>query len=140
MALRIIVSIAALPLLFIILYVFPPWAVPVALTIISAISAYELLIATHFLKNKLLLCVSVIFSTFVIPWVYMGSPAVSASAAVVAFTCVLFLIALIDNKNVTFEQICGAFFTGIFIPLAFSCIIRILRMENGDLLVLLPFI
>jgi len=140
MALRIIVSLIGIPFVFLTLYVFPAWAVPLAITLISCISVHELLSATGFVKNKLMALSAIVFSALIIPWNYCGGDLMLAYSALFAFVFILFLIALLNNKTVTFEQICGAFFTALFVPLAFSSIVRIRCMSAGDFWVLLPFI
>ena len=139
MALRIIVGLVGIPIMFFLLYGCDSWGTPLAMTVFSIVSVYELLSATGFVKNKGMVLISILFSALVVPWGYFGSNPTFAYIALFVFVFLLFAIALLDNKTVTFEQICGAFFTGLFVPLAFSSVIRIREMNKGDFLVLLPF-
>ncbi len=140
MAVRIIVGAIGLPLLFLTLYVFPSWALPFAISVISIIGVYEMLVATSFVKNKLLLIPTLIFSALVSPWVYFNIPYEFAYPVLFLYIFVLFSVALWNHKSITFGELAGTFFSGIFIPLALSCILRIMKWEYGVYLVLLPFI
>ncbi len=140
MATRIIVGVIALPFLFLTLYVFPSWALPVVLSILSALGVYEILISTNFLKNKLLLIPALILSLAINPWVYFGSPSEFVYPVLLIYICVLFLIALVNHTSITFSELCGTFFVSIFIPYTFSSLVRIISWENGACLVMLPLI
>ncbi len=137
---RVVSSLVALPFLFLFLYVFPPWALPLGLTAISVLAVHELLASTKFVKNRAILISAVLFSCGVVPWVYLGSDYGAANMAVFLLAAVLFALALGSQRQVTLEQIAGAFFAAVFIPLSFSSIIRINRLEDGIYLVLLPFL
>ncbi len=140
MFVRIISGVIAVALLFCILYLCPVWAIPLALMVLNVIAVHEFLAATKFVKNRAMLIAAVVFSTLVIPWVYRGADYTAANIAVFLFAAFLFALALGSQRQVTLEQIGGAFFAAIFIPLAFSSIIRIRLAEHGIYLILLPFI
>jgi len=117
-----------------------PWVMCVFLCLFSVIAVYEFLAATGFVKNRAMVIAAVAFSVLVVPWVYRGGGYESANIAVFLFAAFLFALALGSARQVTLEQIGGAFFAAIFIPMAMSSFMRIRMMENGIYLVLLPFV
>ncbi|MDP4110183.1 MAG: phosphatidate cytidylyltransferase, partial [Bacillota bacterium] len=136
---RIITAAIALPLFFLVFIVAPLWVVPFALGLISGMATFELLYSTHFMPNKKILALACVLSFCVPPWIYFFSPR-SVVCGIFIFVCVLFICAIIDSKNITFEKISGAFFAAFVIPYFFSSVMKISMMQRGSFLLLLPFI
>ncbi len=135
---RIISAAVALAALYVLLFLLPEWAIPAAVSLCSALAVREFLGATGFVRNRGILAAAILFSILIAPWVYMGSPVQAAGTALMGYAAVLFAIALASGGRVTTEQLGGAFFASLFIPMGLSSVLRI-RMETaGECLVLLP--
>ena len=73
-------------------------------------------------------------------WVYWGSDARIGAAIIMLFILVLFVNALLDHKHITFEKLGMAFLSAFAVPLLLSSLLRIVRLEHGQHLILIPFI
>ena len=140
MRVRIFSGVIALILLFCLLFLLPVWTLPIAASLLSALAVREFLGATGFVKNRAILICSIAFSMVVSPWVYLGAPVSAANGVLMAYIMLLFALALGSRRQVTLEQIGGALLASLFIPLAFSSVIRIRQSSGGMYLVLLPMI
>ncbi len=140
MRIRILSSVVALALLYAILFLSPLWVIPVVMMALSVLMVREFLGATGFVKNRAILICAVVFSMLIPPWVYRGSSYESANVTVFLYAVLLFALALGSQRQVTLEQIGGAFFASLFIPLALTSVLRIRMMPEGYYLVLLPLI
>lgn len=132
-------TLAALGLLAL-LFLCPVWVMCLVACILSVMGVYEFISATGFVKNRAMVIAAVVFSVVVVPWAYRGEYFQSANIAVFLYAAFLFALALGSQRQVTLEQIGGAFFASIFIPMTLTSVLRIRMMENGIYLVLLPFI
>ncbi|MBE6930157.1 MAG: CDP-archaeol synthase [Ruminococcaceae bacterium] len=132
-------TVAALALLAL-LYLCPVWVMCLVACAVSVMGVYEFITSTGFVKNRAMIIAAVVFSVLVVPWAYRGEYFQSANIAVFLYAAFLFALALGSQRQVTLEQIGGAFFASIFIPMTLTSILRIRMMENGIYLVLLPFI
>jgi len=136
---RILSAVIALPVFILVFFIAPMWVVPLALGVISAMGTFELLSSTHFMPNRKILALACALSFFVTPWIYFLSSQ-SVTIGIFLFVCVLFLTAIVDSKNMTFEKISGAFFAAFVIPYFFSSIMRLYMMTNGRYFLILPFV
>lgn len=138
MRVRIISAAAALAGLYCLLFLLPEWTIPAAASVLSALAVREFLGATGFVKNRAVLICAAAFSTTVAPWVYAGSPSAAAGVVLMGYASLLFALALGSRRQVTLEQLGGAFFASVFIPLGISAVLRIRMAEAGEYLVVLP--
>lgn len=137
---RILSSAAALALLFGVLFWLPEWVIPAVMMVLCAIMVREFLGATGFIKNRAILICAVVFSMLIPPWVYQGASYAPANVTLFLYTVLLFALALGSQRQVTLEQIGGAFFASLFIPLALTSVLRVRMMPEGYYLVMMPLI
>lgn len=135
---RTISALIALPLLFIVLYAFPNWAIAVTLGVVIAIAVHEMLYNTGFLRDRFFLVISCIYG-FVAPLWFYFDLRFSAVAGIFVYIAAMFVYGLFHHQTITFEKIAGTFFATYMISFFLSAIMKILVMDNGDYMIILPF-
>lgn len=137
---RVIVALALVPLLIGVLFFAPPWAVPLAISLISALGAWELLGTTGFMRKKRMAAAAALLAALIPVWCYFDMPVMPGAAGLFIFVLYVFAEAVTDHGTVAFPQVSGALFTAFVIPLFLSSVIRLDAGEHGKALVLLPFL
>lgn len=145
---RLLVAAVGIPLLMIILFLCPPVTTAVAIALLSAIGARELLQTTGVASHKGMIYASMVMAFLVPIWSYLGSgyfrylePQILTGAiGVFVFAVLLFVFALSDYPNSKFSSVTGCLFAGIVIPLCLSSISRILCGNEGRYYVLVPIL
>ena len=135
---RLLVAAVGIPLLLVILFVCPKIVTVLAISLLSAIGARELLHTTGILRHTRMLVYTMVMAVLVPLWSYLDSPIVPGAAAVTVLGLLLFIEALLAYPEVKFEGVTGCLFGGIVIPLCLSSIARILLLDTGRHLVLIP--
>jgi phosphatidate cytidylyltransferase len=101
---------------------------PLFIVIISALSVvavYEMLVATKYIKNKVLSVLSLFF-VFLVPLVFIiDSLRMNLPVICCVFLLLLFLIMINKHERVSFEAVSLVGFVSISIPLSLSCLIFI---------------
>ena len=140
---RIIVAAVCVPLIFIVMFFLPPYALAGVVALICAISAYELLNAIGGKGNDRIRIYAT-FSAALIPiGAYFGLTALVFQAVLLVLMCLLFVEAILVFKTIRqikFTQILITIFGGALIPLMLSSLIELKQMPEGHLFVLLPVI
>jgi phosphatidate cytidylyltransferase len=136
---RILVAVVCIPLILLVLFVFPPIALPIAVAFLSAVAVYEMLCGTKFLKHTRMVLYGMIVGAIIPIWSYFGSHLVSALAILLLFVILLFGEAMAAPGKVKLEHIAVVLFASVLLPFFLSSLVRIMGMENGKLLILLPF-
>ena len=143
MKIRIMTALVAVPLMFIVLFFLPPYALTGVVSLISAICAYELISAIGGKENDKVRIYAV-FSAALIPvGSYFGLTALVFPAVLLVLMCLLFAEAIFAFKTIRqikFSQIMTAMFAGAIIPLMLSSLVDLKLLPEGRLLVLLPVI
>ena len=138
---RIMTAAIALPLLLIILLAFPKVVAAILLGLMFALAAYELLMATGFVKNIRLVIYSAVMALLVALWSYFGCSQVWGSAGLLVFMAALFTEMMLSHIKLRFDKIAACFVAAVLIPYLFSAIIRIHTVDGtGRFFVLIPFI
>ena len=140
---RIIVAVICLPLLFIVLFFLPPYVLTGLVSIICAISAYELLHAIWGKENDRIRIYATFAAALIPIGAYFDLTALVFPAVFLALMSLLFLEAVFVFKTIrkiTFSQILIALFAGALIPLMLSSLISLKLMPEGHLFVLLPVV
>ncbi|MCL2002644.1 MAG: phosphatidate cytidylyltransferase [Oscillospiraceae bacterium] len=147
MLVRILVAIAILPLLPLVLYVAPDWALACAVSAVSALSVWELLAGTGFLPSKRPAVYAAVFSACIPLWVFCAQASRWADAAdwvplafITGFCVLLFAEAIAGGAKFQFTHISAVFFAALMIPFFFSSLVRVAALPNGRHYILLPFI
>ena len=141
---RIVVAAILVPVLFIVLFFLPPYILVGVISLICAISAYELLHSISGFRSKERLTIYALFSAVLMPiGVYFEIGLQTFTAVFFALMCILFIegiVAFNTIRKIKFEQILTALFAGAVIPYMLSTLISMRIMPEGRLLVLIPFV
>ncbi len=119
---RIISAAAGLVLLAVVFFFFDTAVFNVAVTAVTVLAVYEVLMATKYVENKVLATICLLFAAF-IPSLRYTLGGFIAPAVCLAFAAALFLLLLADHKTLRIEQVGLSFFISLVIPLAFSMLI-----------------
>jgi len=140
---RIIVAVVFLPLIFILLYHLPPYYLAGAMSIVCAVSAYELLRAIWG-NGKIRIRIYAAFSAAIIPvGEYFEMSSLVFPAVFLVLLSLMFvesIVAFESKRQITFSQILITLFGGALIPLLLSSLVSLKLMPEGHLLVLIPVI
>ena len=135
---RLLVAAVGIPLLLVILLFCPKIITAIALAILCAVGAREMLLTTGILKHPRMLLYSMLAALLIPLWSGFGSPILPFAIGTVVFALLLFIEALLAYPEVSFAGVTGALFSGIVIPLCLSGIVRLLIQDQGRFLVLIP--
>ncbi len=135
---RIITAAIGIPILLIILFLFPLWAFTIVITLICLLAAYELL-KTVQVNNKAMLAISYITAAVIPALTYLAGFNVSVISILVFFAA-MFVVGFYNMDTVTFDKICYSFFGAYVLPVCLTGILRISMMENSIYFILTPFV
>jgi phosphatidate cytidylyltransferase len=103
----------------------------VVISVLSVVAVYEMLVATKYIKNKVL-SVSSLFFVFLVPVVFIEDRLrYNLPLICCIFLLLLFLVMIYKHEKVSFEAVALVGFVSISIPLSLSCLlfIRLLSEE-----------
>ena len=146
MRVRVIVGLLLLPLVPLVLFLAPAWVLAAAVSLISALSVWELLDGTGFVPKKRLTAYAAVFSAGIPVLIhfsgsssfneFIGKRGVDVPfAGVLALLVLLFTEAVADHEKIHFSHIAIIAAAALLIPYSFTSLIRIHKI-----FVLLPFI
>ncbi len=137
---RIITATVAIAVFIAVVYFLPPVCFTVAVSIICAVATLELTWKSKIVTLAPLSIVSCILAAAAPFWVSL--PAFEKYALVYIFTAVVavFSVWLLNYGKASLVMVITSFFAGAILPLMFSFIVRIHALENGKVLILLPFL
>ncbi len=137
---RIIAAVVLLPLLLVVVLVLPSIFTGILFGVLSAIGSYELLWRTGLAKHKRLVLYSGLMALFLGIYSSLQLGFAWILVAILAFTAALFAELLISHTQLSFEKVAYAFVAGFMIPLLLTALARIRSGENGQFLILIPFV
>ena len=138
---RIMVAVVFIPLILVVIYLLPPVALPIAISILSMISLQEVLHSTGFLKHARITVYSIVLAGIIPFWVYFGANMAILLGIFFVYMVLVFAEAISSHYTVTMEKLGGAFFFSVLIPYFLSSLIRLFQMEGvGKYLILVPFV
>lgn len=140
MVVRIISALVALPLFFIAVYFLPPIGFASAISLLSVIGVYELLWRSKIVTNSALMVPSYILAAVIPYWVHFGCDGRFVFPALFIMTLCTFVMWMTNQAKCNFKMVTGCIFGAVIIPLFLSATIGILESENGDFMILIPFI
>lgn len=139
MRVRITVAAILIPVMLFIVLGLPEIITVFFVAFFAAIGAYELLHNTGLVKHFRMVVYSMLFAFAVPFWSYYGCNYILELGGVLVFFALMFAENMMADGKIPFQKICACFMAGLIIPFMFSSIARILAMENGKNLILLPF-
>ncbi len=137
---RIISAVVAIAVFIAVVYFLPPVCFALAVSVICAVAAYELTAKSGIVKLAPLSAVSCAFAASA-PFL-VSLPAFEKYALVYLFAAVVafFAVWLFNYGKANLVMVLTSFFAGAVLSLMFSFIVRIYALENGKILILLPFL
>lgn len=137
---RIISAAILVPILFLLTLAAPVIAASLVMSALMAIAAYELLYRTGLVKRARLVIYSCIMAAAVCMWSYFGAIHSYLVILMIAFFILMFSEMMLDHIKVHFETLAMCFVAGLLIPYMLSSLIRILNMDIGRYVILIPFV
>ena len=137
---RIVAAAVLVPFLFLIVLVAPESAAAAILGILLAIASYELLYRTGLVKHPRLVVYSSIMAFALSMWSYWGAVRAYFMLMLMAYSIALFAEMMMDHIKVHFETISMCYVSGVIVPYLLTALIRILTMDIGRYVILIPFI
>ena len=136
---RIISAAILVPILFLLTLAAPVIAASLVMSALMAIAAYELLYRTGLVKRARLVIYSCIMAAAVCMWSYFGAIHSYFVILIIVFFILMFSEMMLDHIKVHFEDLSMCFVAGLLIPYMLSSLIRILNMDLGRYVILIPF-
>ena len=140
MKMRVLAAVALIPVLLAVILVAPPVLTAILCGVLCAISTVELLTGTGLVKQVRLVVYSALASFFVSIWCYMEMDQVWGLIGILLYFSVMFAEVLLSHGKLRIERIAVSVFAGLVIPYMLSALVRIMIMDEGRKLILIPFI
>ena len=140
---RLLVALVFVPLLFIIMFFLPPYAIAAVIAVICAICAYELSGAIGNHEHMRITIYTVISAALIPVGVYFNLGKLVFTAIILVLMCAVFIEAIIlfnKEKRITFEHIMTTLFGGALIPFLMSGLVSLKNFREGNIFVMLPVI
>lgn len=137
---RVISAAVLVPILFLIVLVAPISAAATILGLLLAIAAYELLYRTGLVKQPRLVIYSSVMAFVISMWSYFEAVRAYFVLLLMLFFMLMFAEMMMDHIKVRFETVSMCFVAGVMIPYFLTALIRILTMNIGRYVILIPFI
>ena len=137
---RLISAAILLPICFLIIWVLPKAVCAIAVAVLCAFMAYELLKRTGLVPHTRLV-VYTMLAAFMVPlWCHLGMSRPWGLLGLLVFFCAVFGEMLYNHVKVRFEMVCYCLIGGIVLPYLLSAIVRILDLYSGRDLIIIPII
>ena len=137
---RILAAAVLIPVLLVVVLGAPKVAAAVILGMLLAIAAYELLYRTGLMVHPRLVLYAAAMAFVVSMWSYWGADHAWFLLIVMGYFALLFAEMMLDHIKVRVEMVALCFLGGQIIPYMLSSVIRILMLNIGRYVILIPFI
>lgn len=147
---RILVAVIGIPALLGVLCFAPDWATALLVSLLCVVGCHEFMAAAAPLKARRWWLFAAALSVFTVFTVYFRDAAFAGSTIFVlmpwllaALLVVLFIAAVQvygTDDELTFPDLCAVAVSGLVIPLALSCLLRLRMLDYGAGLVLIPLV
>ncbi|MDF2838519.1 MAG: phosphatidate cytidylyltransferase [Evtepia sp.] len=136
---RILVSLVGIPILLLVLLLFPPIYTPILIALLSMVASFETSRALG-VKQIRVQAYSMLLAAGVPFWVYYGELPLPALFAMLVYVVLLFVEALPSHYKIEIGVIGGVFFFSVFVPYFLSSIVRIGSHPLRDFYILVPLL
>ncbi len=140
MKLRVITAAVLLPVLLLILLAAPEILAAMVWGLLLAVAAYELLYRTGLIKEGYLVVISMVMAFCVAMWSYWGAIHAYGVLGLAAYVGILFGAMMRSHVKITFDKIGMCAMGGFVVPFLLSSLVRILMMNAGRYVILIPFV
>ncbi|MDD5863241.1 MAG: phosphatidate cytidylyltransferase [Firmicutes bacterium] len=137
---RIISAAILVPILFLLVLVAPVIVAAIVMGVLLAIAAYELLYRTGLVKHPRLVIYACVMAFAVCLWSYFDARRAYFEIILLVFWLLLFSEMMLDHVKIHFEMLAMCFTAGVVIPYMLSSLIRILNLDIGRYVILIPFV
>ncbi len=137
---RIIAAAVLVPVLLIVVLVAPEVASAIILGMLLAIAAYELLFRTGLVTRSRMVLEAAFMAFAISMWSYWGAVRAYFLLMLIVFTALMFAEMMMDHVKVHFEMVGMCFIAGVIIPYLLSSLVRILMLNVGRYVILIPFV
>ncbi len=121
---RVISALVALCVLVMVLFFYNTIVFNAAIAIISVVAVFELLCATKYVSNRVMVLASLVYAA-IVPFFGTIPMARFPIYVTLGYFVVLFAILLFQHTKVKFEELTIAFFVSLVVPLGFSILVYI---------------
>jgi len=140
---RILVAVVFVPIIFIVLFFLPAYAVTAIMALVCAVCAYELLHSIGSKGNERI-TIYAVFSAALIPvGAHFDKGELVFTAVFLLLLCFTFMEAIIvfrTKRQIEYTHLMTTLFAGLLIPFMLSGLVNLKNMQEGRLFVLLPMI
>lgn len=136
---RILAAAVLVPILFLVVLVLPKEFAAVLMGILQAIASYELLYRTRLVTKPRLVIYCAAMAFTIALWSFYGAVHAYFVLLVLAFFLLLFSEMMRDHVKIRFELLAMCFVGGLIVPYLMSAVVRILAMNIGRYVILIPF-
>ena len=137
---RVIAALVLIPVLLAVLFIAPPILLAIAVSIVSAIAAYELLDGTSLVKNFRLTCYAMLSALIVPVLCQLGFIEVCFHNGLLLLTVLIFAELLLSHGKLPVSEACLCYLGGMIIPYMLSALVRIMGDGSGRSVIIIPFI
>ena len=136
---RIVAGAVLASLLFLVVLVLPKEVAAVVMGLLQAVAAYELLYRTKLVKKTSLVVISCAMAFIIALWSFYGAIHAWFEVLVLMFFLLMITQMMRDHVKTRFETLCMCFVGGLIVPYMMSAVVRILAMNLGRYVILIPF-
>ena len=126
-------------LLVLVVLVLPKEVAMIVMGILQAVAVYELLYRTKLVTKPSLVIISAVFAFLISVWSFYGAVHGWFVLIVLAFFLTLMSQMMRDHVKIRFESLCMCFLGGLGVPYLMSAVVRILSMNLGRYVIMIPF-
>lgn len=136
---RIIAGLSLTAALFLVVLVLPKSAAAVIMGVLQAIASYELLYRTRLVTHPRLTVYCALMAFLIAIWSYLGAVHAYFVLLSLGFFLLLFSEMMMDHVKIRFEMLSMCVLGGMLVPYLMSAVVRILSMNIGRYVILIPF-
>ena len=137
---RILAGAGIVVVLLAVLFFAPNWIAALFVGMMTSIASYELLWGTGLVKHVRLNVYSAVMAFGVTIWSYFGCPHSIALTTVLVYCALIFAEMMGSKLSLQTKDAFFCLASGMIIPFLLSSLVRIACMEQGKLLLAIPFI
>ena len=136
---RIVAGAILVSVLFLVVLVLPKEIAALAMGILQAVAAYELLYRTKLVKKSSLVVISAAMAFVIALWSFYGAVHAWFVLLMLAYFLLMIGQMMRDHVKTRFESLAMCFVGGLVVPYMMSAVVRILSMNLGRYVILIPF-
>jgi len=136
---RILAAAFLVPALLLVVLVLPKELAAVIMGILQSVGTYELLYRTRLVTKPRLVIYSMGMAFAIAIWSFYGAIHAYFVLMMLAYFLLMFSEMMMDHVKMRFEMLSMCFVGGLVVPYLMSSVVRILAMNTGRYVILIPF-